>query len=171
MASMVFNKRGIQSQLGKVGRQMAKDHEILRYHCNGFAFVLEQWYGDRYLVSCYYSNDAEDFDYLTECTWIEVCWGVISLNHRGLVNFGLGAFVHEVTRSTSTADRQYLRFRLDVNDNEVLFRQLECIIEWHEAKDHYVYFPTDEKISCVLPMIEWTKVLNQDELIMEQQEA
>ena len=170
MASIIFNKRGMQSRLGKVGRNMVRNNEVVRANREGFIYVIDHLFDDVYSISCFYSWDILEGEDVLDCPCIELCWASFSMSRPRLRRFGLGLRVHTVNRDHIMKTTSFLRFRLDVDDVANLSGMIDDVIDGQYWEKHELLFPTDGRIDFSKPIITWYEPIDQQDLIMEQQE-
>ena len=170
MASIIFNKRGMHVRLGKIGRRMVRNNEVLRVSRDGLAFVLDNIYDDVYSIGCFYTNEPDRGAGIDDVDWFSVCWATFTISSPGLRHFGLAPETYVVERHLWHKTHEYLRTRLDVTDNIHFNECIDDILGWLFWRNKAIDFPTNGELSWTEPIICWADRVDQQDLIMEQQE-
>ena len=174
MASMIINKRGILSQIGKIGREMVRNHEVLRCKGNGLMFLLEEMQPpcvNKYVCRCYLFQEWDDSHDFMNLRVYEVMSASFDPTKSGLRHKVPADGVHTVSRDLYQCgcNQEFLRFRLDREDNEELIDAINHELYYIKSSKRQIVFPTDLFVEFDKPLIAWCPDLDQSELIMEQQ--
>lgn len=169
MASMVFNKRSVLSRLGKVGRKMIANQEILRID-HGMCYLLSRLsHSGHYVLTLCWCPDDEEGDFFYDLDFYEIGYALIDPKKRGLMKFVASPEVFETERQLAPGVfTPFLRTRLDVRCNHELFYLIDGEVDYIEALNCEIDAPTDMDVDWKQPLLRWHKSIDQDELIQEQ---